>query len=306
MSKKQRIVPFFDARGRLTIERRGLPGSLGETISKDLYHFMRTATWTRITVLFAGLFVISNLVFATILYLGGARVTAATGFVDDFWFSVQTMGTIGYGVLAPGDTFANTIVTIECFFGIALTAMITGVFFSRFATAEARVIFSNVAVVHTFDGKRTLMFRMCNARATAIVEATIRVYLSRDERTVEGERVRRIHDLALRRNNSPIFALSWTAYHVLDESSPLFPLSTESLATGSSNIIVTFQGTDDRLAATVHTRYSYNATDIRIDEKLVDIIKIDPETHVRYLDFEEFHRTEPYVPPSLDPGTPAS
>jgi inward rectifier potassium channel len=215
------------------------------------------------------------------------------------------MGTIGFGVLAPGDTFANTIVTIECFFGIALTAMITGVFFSRFATAEARVIFSKVAVVHTFDGKRTLMFRMCNARATAIVEATVRVYLSRDEKTIEGERVRRIHDLALRRNNSPIFGLSWTVYHVLDEASPLFHLSTESLVGETSNIIVTFQGTDDRLAATVHTRYSYNASDIRIDEKLVDIIKIDPETNVRYLDFDEFHRTVPFVPPAIGPGSPA-
>ncbi len=300
MSKK-RNVPFFDARGRLLIERRGLPGSLGDTISKDLYHFMRTATWTRITLLFAGLFVASNLVFAAVLYFGGANVTNASGFGDDFWFSVQTMGTIGYGVLAPNDAFANTIVAIECFFGIALTAMITGVFFSRFATAEARVIFSKACVVHTFDGERTLMFRICNARATSIFEANLRLYLSRDELTVEGERVRRIHDLALKRNNTPIFALSWSVYHVLDKTSPLYGITNESLASDTSNLIVTFQGTDDRLAATVHTRYGYNPTDIMIGHKFADIIKLDPETNVRYLDYADFDVTLPIV----SPGSPA-
>jgi len=175
--------------------------------------------------------------------------------------------------------------------GIALTALITGVVFSRFATAGARVIFSQVAVVHTFDGKRTLLFRMCNARATAIVEATVHVYLSREEKTVEGDGVRRIHDIELRRNNTPVFALSWSVYHVLDESSPLYGATAESFNRSTASIIVTFQGIDDRLAATIHTRYLYNAEDVLF----ADIIKVDPTTSVRYLDFEAFHTTEPIV-----------
>ena len=286
---------FFDARGRLLIERRGLPRELGSTLANDAYHFLRTATWTRIMLMFAALFFVTNLVFALLFWASGA-VSNADGFLDNFWFSVQTLATVGYGGMTPTSTFANVIVTFESFFGIGLTALAAGVFFSRFATPSARVIFSNTAIVGDYDGKRTLMFRMANTRSTAIVEANIKVYLSRDEILSTGERTRRIHDLVLRRNTSPIFALSWTAYHSLDETSPLYDLQPGTAAKGSMNIIVTFQGIDDRLASTVHTRWAYNPEDIEFDKKHVDILKNDPETGVRYLDFANFHGTEPLPP----------
>lgn len=291
MASKKTTQPFFDARGRLLLERRGLPRELGSTLATDAYHFLRTATWTRITVLFAGLFLVTNIVFALAFWVTGG-VTGAAGFLDCFWFSVQTLATIGYGGMTPTSTAANALVTVEAFFGILLTAFATGVFFSRFATPSARVIFSRVAVIGEYDGKRTLMFRMANARATAIVEATVHVYLSRDEVLANGERTRRIHDLALRRTVSPIFAMSWTAYHTLDETSPLYNFQPGS-PVGAMNIIITFQGIDDRLASTVHTRFAYNPEDIEFDRRFVDIVKLDSETGVRYLDFELFHSTEP-------------
>src|ERR1700710_273724 len=111
-----------------------MPGMIGARIGTDAYHLLRTATWTRITLLFAGLFLVVNLVFAVILYAGHAQVMNAHGFADDYWFSVQTLATIGYGYLAPADTLSNVVVTVESFVGIGLTAMITGVFFARFAT----------------------------------------------------------------------------------------------------------------------------------------------------------------------------
>ena len=290
---KKLVQPVVDARGRLLLERRGLPGALRATIAKDAYHFLRTATWTRITLLFAGLFLVVNLVFAVILYAGHAAVMNAHGFLDDYWFSVQTLATIGYGYLAPGDALANAVVTVESFVGIVLSAMITGVFFARFATPYAKVIFSKVAIIGDHDGKRTLMFRMANARSTAIVEATCHVYVSRDEVLANGERMRRIYDLPLRRATSPIFSLSWLATHTIDAASPIADLTPELLASSDFNIIVTFQGTDDRLAATVHTRYAYNAGDIVFGRRFADLFRIDPATGRRYLDFERFDDTEP-------------
>jgi inward rectifier potassium channel len=296
MASRKPVQPVVDARGRLLLERRGLPRGLGEALGKDAYHFLRTASWTWITLLFAGLFLAVNLVFAAILYLGGAEVMNGHGFLDDFWFSVQTLATIGYGYLAPADTLANAVVTVESFVGIALTAMITGVFFARFATPYAKVIFSRVAIIGEHDGRRTLMFRMANARSTAILEATCRVYVSRDEILASGERMRRIYDLPLRRSTSPIFSMSWLATHTIDAASPIADLTAEALATGNCNIIVTFQGIDDRLAATVHTRYAYNAGDIVFDHRFADIIHTDPRTGLRYLDFDVFHTTEPILP----------
>ena len=289
---------MVDARGRLLLEHRGLPRSVGATLAKDGYHFLRTASWTRITLLFFGLFVVVNLLFAAVLYLGGAEIMNAHGFLDDFWFSVQTLATIGYGYLAPADALANLVVTIESFVGIGLSAMITGVVFARFATPYARVIFSQVAIIGEHDGKRTLMFRMANARSTAIVEATCHVYLSRDEVLAGGERMRRIYDLPLRRATSPIFALSWLATHTIDETSPIADVTPQTLAAANLNIIVTFQGIDDRLAATVHTRYAYNADDIVFDRRFADIFHIDPQTGVRYIDHDLFHATEPNLPAS--------
>jgi inward rectifier potassium channel len=298
VAPKQTIQPVVDARGRLILERRGLPRMLGQTLAKDSYHFLRTATWTRITLLFLGLFLVVNLLFAVILYAGHADVMNAHGFLDDYWFSVQTLATIGYGYLAPNDTLSNAIVTVESFVGIGLTAMITGVFFARFATPFAKVLFSKVAIIGDHDGKRTLMFRMANARATAIVEATCHVYVSRDEVLASGERMRRIYDLPLRRATSPIFSLSWLATHTIDAQSPIADLTPASLAASNINIIVTFQGTDDRLAATVHTRYAYNVDDIVFDRRFVDLFNTDPVTGTRYLDFEKFDDTEPPMPAS--------
>ncbi len=289
------VQPFLDARGRLLIERRGLSRELGSSLANDAYHFMRTASWARILVLFSVLFFLLNAIFA-IAYWATGDITSAEGFLEHYWFSVQTIATIGYGGMTPTGTFANTLVTLESFVGIGFTALVTGVTFARFATPSARIMFSNVAVIHEYDGQRMLMFRMANARATAIVEATVRVYLSRDEVLSGGERLRRIHDLELRRTVTPIFALSWTVYHPLDDSSPLRELTAETVNDVSFNIIVTFQGTDDQLASGVHTRWGFNPEDILFDRQFADIIKKDPSTGVRYLDFEAFHNTEPFIP----------
>jgi inward rectifier potassium channel len=298
MASRRNIQPVVDARGRLLLERRGLPRGVAESLGKDAYHFLRTTTWTRLTLLFAGVFIAVNLVFAAILYLGGAEVMNAHGFLDDFWFSVQTLATIGYGYLAPAGALANAVVTVESFAGISLTAVITGLVFARFATPYAKVIFSRVAIIGEHDGKRTLMFRMANARSTAIVEATCRVYVTRDEILADGERMRRVHDLPLRRSTSPIFSLSWLATHAIDAQSPIADLTPETLAAANVNFIVTFQGIDDRLAAAVHTRYAYNADDIVFDRRFADLFHIDPGTGRRYLDFEVFHTTLPVLPAS--------
>lgn len=279
-------------RGRSVIERRNLPAGQGSTLVTDAYHFLRSASWTAIILLFAGLFLGTNLVFATVLWLAHADVSNVHGYLDYFWFSVQSLATIGYGVLAPEDTLSNTVVTIESFLGFAFTALTTGVFFARFSTPSARVMFSNVAIIGESDGHRVLMFRLANARVTAIVEASIHVYLTRDETMKSGERTRRIYELPLRTPVQPSFALSWTVYHVIDEDSPLHGITDGDLKPGQANLIVTFQGIDDRLAATVHTRWSYQAEDLLFDRRFSDIIKVDPDG-TRYLDFAPFHDTEP-------------
>jgi len=281
-----------DPRGRPVIERRNLPRDQGSSLANDAYHFLISTSWTSILVLFAGLFFTANLLFATILWLAKAEVSGASGFLDYFWFSVQSIATIGYGALAPMDTLSNVVVTIESFLGFGYTALITGVFFARFSRPSARVMFSKVAIIAERGGERTLVFRVANARVSAVVEATIGVYLTRDETTPSGERTRRIYELPLRLRVQPVFTLSWVVVHVIDDKSPLYGIKPGDLKPNSGNLIVTLQGIDDRLATTVHSRWFYQPEDLVFDRKFVDIIGTDPDGG-RFVDFAHFDEHEP-------------
>ena len=297
MASAPKPQQLMDMRGRPLMERRGVrPASLGY----DAYHYLRTTTWPRLLALIAAGFLISNFVFAVIYWAIGAKVLNADGFHDIYWFSVQTMATIGYGYLAPGDDVANAIVTVESFFGIAYTALVTGIFFARFSTPKARVMFAKVMIIAEHDGSRSLMFRMANERATAIVEATVRAYLLRDEKLANGEPFRRVYDLKLRRATSPVFALSFLVTHTIDEESPLYRCTAVGLRESNTNVIVTFTGIDDTLAATVHSRYMWTWNDIRFDERYADMLKLD-ENGKRYLDLGPIHETEPMRSPPPAP-----
>ncbi len=281
-----------------TIERRGLPSSTTSVIGRDFYHFLLRASWPRVLGLMAVVFFGSNLFFATVLYVTDAKIlNAADGsFLDRYWFSVQTMATIGYGYMAPVDHVAGAITAVESFCGILLLATATGVFFAKFSRPSARVMFSAPLVIAEHDGERTLMFRMANARTTAIVDASIKVTLMRDEVLASGERVRRLYDLTLRRATSPMFALSWTAYHVIDDDSPLQLETADTMARGQAAVMITFSGTDDRLATTVHTRHAYGWSDVRWDHAFVDVIGFDPTTGARYINYGTFHDTRALAP----------
>jgi inward rectifier potassium channel len=292
---KQQVAQLLDARGRTIIERRGVRPS---SIADDAYHLLRTMSWQRALGLFVLLFLVSNLVFAAVLYFGHAKIANSTGFADCYWFSVQSMGTIGYGYLFPEDDLANTIVTLETIYSILLTALVTGMFFARFSTPSARVMFSKVALIGDHDGQRVLQFRMANERTTAIVEATVHVYITREEKLKSGETMRRVYDLKLRRQTSPVFALSFLVVHPIDEESPLYAITPEILAQGATNVIVTFTGIDDQLATNVHARYVWGTEDIRFDQRFVDLFKVDKDTGARYLDLAPMHDTEPLAPAS--------
>ena len=130
-------------------------------------------------------------------------------------------------------------------------------------------------MVAPFEGAPCLMFRMANARSTAIVEASVRVTLTREERLSSGDRMRRVYDLPLRRSTTPVFALTWTVFHEIDEASPLSGATLESLRAQAANLIITFTGIDDSLAAPVHTRFGYGLDDVRFGVLFVDIMLDD-------------------------------
>jgi inward rectifier potassium channel len=288
---KRAAAPLV-VRGRVTVQRYGLERRL----FADVYHHLLTKSWTRLFVIITSAFLVINALFAGLYMLEPGSIEAARGFGDYFFFSVQTMGTIGYGHMLPRTVYANVLVTAQAILSLASTALATGLVFSKFARPTARVMWSRVAVVAPRDGVMSLMFRMANRRANQIVEADLHLVLARNELTKEGESVRRFYDLALARSRSALFALSWTAIHPIDERSPLFGETQESMVAKQTELIASLTGLDETFAQTVHSRYSYQPGDLVWHARFADILHTgeDGRSHV---DYTYFHDVKPLEAP---------
>jgi inward rectifier potassium channel len=265
---------------------------LTDSESGDLYHFLMTSSWARFFAAIFAAYVSTNTIFATLYWLVREELVNVDTFAEAFFFSVQTMASIGYGHSVPIGTAANLVVTVEAFVGMLAVSVGAGLMFARFTRPQAGVMFSERAVITTHDGQPMLMFRLANRRKAHIVEAHVYVVLAFDDVTIEGERLRRLVDLNLRRETSPSFVLSWTVRHVIDETSPLFGKSHEDLVAARAEILVVFSGFHESFNQTVHSRRAYAATDIRWNHKLVDIF-IRLADGRSALDFTRFHETEP-------------
>lgn len=261
---------------------------------RDPYHLLLTLPWSGFLVLICIFYVTINAVFALAYWVGGDCIANARpgSFLDAFFFSVQTLASIGYGAMYPKTTYANIIVTIEAMIGVMGIAMLTGLAFARFSRPTARVIFSRVALITVYEGMPTLTFRTANQRRNMILEAQMRVYLMRDEVTAEGQFMRRIYDLKLLRNQTPSFSLSWSVMHVIDQSSPLYGMTPESLIQTNTMLIASVSGIDETVAQVLHARHSYGADEILWNKRFVDIMHQTPDGH-RYVDYQHFHEVLP-------------
>jgi inward rectifier potassium channel len=282
---KRRALPPVVV-GPMRILRRNMPRQL----IGDLYHLLLSARWSTLLAVIIVLYFGSNLVFALGYYLdpGGVENAQPGSFGDAFFFSVQTMATIGYGKMTPVSMFAHLLVTFEALVGLLAFAVGTGLIFAKFSRPTARVLFSHSAVVTVFNGEPALLFRMANQRGTQIVEARLHVVLTRDETTREGNQVRRLIDLPLARDRSPMFSLTWTAVHVIDDKSPFLHLDEAAFRAGQMQLIVSLTGIEEGLAATVHARYVYDSNAVRWNMRMADVITRLPSGD-REIDYARFH-----------------
>lgn len=261
---------------------------------RDPYHLMLTIHWSGFLGIIGFLYFIVNTLFA-LLYLlqpGGVTNVRPGSFSDAFFFSVQTLATIGYGVMSPQTFYANTIVTFEAMAGLVGVALMTGLAFARFSRPTARVMFSRPAVISAYEGIPTLMFRTANQRRNQILEAQMQVYLMRNETTAEGHSMRRFYDLTLLRRQTPSFTLSWTLMHPIDEDSPLYGMTPESLLQANISIVASMSGIDETVAQPIYARHTYISQDILWNHRLVDIFHDTVDGH-RYIDYSCFHEAYP-------------
>ncbi len=268
---------------------------------RDPYHLVLTLTWPQFFGALVLAFTLVNLVFGTAYWLlPGSVVNARQGvFLDYFFFSIETLATVGYGVMSPASLAGHVVASFEILTGMVSIALITGLVFARFSKPTARILFSHRAVIRDFEGQRVLMMRIANERHNRIVEASATLSLVRNEVNAQGESFVRIHDLRLLRERTPVFALTWTLIHPIDERSALYGVNAAQLVSARARILVSVTGHDETMAASVFANSDYEAEDLVFDARFVDILSATPEGS-RTIDLTRFHDIEPI---SLNAGT---
>lgn len=285
-------MPQHDPNVRLVklANREVLTRGLKPGFWNDINHRAMTMTWPAFVAAAAVLFLAFNTAFALAYALGDAPIANAPpgSFLHLFYFSIETLATVGYGDMHPQTHWAHAVATVEIFTGLSLLAVYTGLMFARFARPHARFLFARQAVVALDDGRKFLMVRLANERQNTISGATAKLWLVRTARLADGREHRSFLELPLIRNENPVFALSWTLYHAIDASSPLAADDAASLGAAEASFVLTVTGRDDASGHALHARHSYAAGDILWDHRYADILERTPDGRV-LIDYNRLH-----------------
>ena len=277
--------------------RRIIAEGLERNVWTDLYVNAMTISWPRFVGALAAAFVVLNFVFALIYDLGKAPIAnAREGSLSDlFFFSVETTSTVGYGDMHPQTIYGHVVATAENFTGLLLLAVMTGLVFARFSRPRARIVFAKYPVVTQYNGEPTLIFRMANARSNFITEATAKLWMLSPTVSQEGKRMVGFERLRLLKSENPTFALSWTLFHPIDESSPFFGKDEDSLSESEINFVVSIVGFDEASGQIVRARDVFAAQDVRLGQEYADFVWLD-EQGLRHIDYAKIDATRAVSP----------
>jgi inward rectifier potassium channel len=258
----------------------------------DISHRCMTASWPAFIGGAALVFVVFNAVFAVFYWIADQPISNVPGgaYIDYLYFSIETLSTAGYGDMHPQTHYGHFVAATELFTGIFSMSLMTGLIFARFSRPNARLLFADNPVISSHEGKPTLMIRFVNERHNIIGNATAKLWLMRNEVSLEGGSSRRFYELSLVRNEHPALALSWTLYHVIDEQSPLYGLKPDDFAAADISLIVVVSGYDVVAAQTIHARKSYDYPAIRFGQRYADILDRAEDGRIR-IDYGRFHET---------------
>ena len=261
---------------------------------RDIYHQLLTLTWPRFLLFLTGVYATINLVFALLFFLGGDCIAELPhgSFKAAFFFSVETLATVGYGHMYPATLYGHLVVTAEIMLGTFGTAVMTGLIFVRFSLPTARITFSNKLVVAPFDGQPALMMRVANLRHHAMVEADFRMLLLRNEVTKEDPSMRRFHPLKLLVDHVITFPAVMTMRHIIDESSPLHGMTPESLAQSDARVVASVVCMDGIIQAPLQGQQDYSWREILFGQRFVEVYGEVSEGRLT-VDYGRLHDTEP-------------
>jgi inward rectifier potassium channel len=266
---------------------------------RDPYHIAVSIHWPQFLLLLVALYLAANVAFA-LCYLAqpGAIANARPGaFLDAFFFSVETTGTVGYGEMYPATTYAHAVSTAEILFGMMFTALTTGLLFVRFSRPKAKVNYAHNAVVATHNGHPALMIRIANGRLGVLVNAVAYLGLVVTKWGEDGELLRQVHELPLIRSQLPFFALSWTLIHEIDASSPLHGYDAGRFVADEARLLLVVEASDVTLGAAIVDMKAYGPVDVMFGMRYANVLSVDAERHL-VVDLNQLSGLEPDIGPA--------
>lgn len=250
----------------------------------DLYSHLIEIPWWQFFLFVFLVYTFINIVFA-ILYniIGIEEITPSTGnlwkdLLNGFFFSAQTITTVGYGGIAPQGLTANMIASFQAMIGLMGFSFITGLLYGRFSKPRASIKFSKHLIVRDFKEHRAIMFRLMNSRKNMMIEPEVTVTLSiteSDEKTDSHKR--NFYQLKLERNKIMYLPTMWTIVHELDEESVLSKYSNEELQKLDAEIYILLQYHDEAFSQKLFKIYSYKFDKLKSDVRFVPSFTFDGE-----------------------------
>ena len=260
----------------------------------DLYSYFIEISWLKFFLLILFVYTLINIIFGLIYTLIGIEeITKSTGsffsdFLNGFFFSAQTLTTVGYGGIAPHGITSNIISAFEAMIGLLSFSFITGLLYGRFSKPKAAIKFSENILLRDFKEKRAIMFRLMNSRKTIMIEPRIKVTLSIvDAKTEE----KKFYNLTLERDAIMYLPTVWTVVHEIDEKSPLFSFSNKEIEALNAELFLLLEYHEESFAQNVYQIYSYDFREIKLDVKYKSSYNFD-ENGFTILDHNTLSETE--------------
>jgi len=261
---------------------------------RDPYHLAVALTWPKFFTACFTLYLAVNLAFAVLFWSVAGSVGNAQpqSFGDCFFFSIETLSTVGFGDMYPATAYGRIVTAAELVTGLAFTAILNGLTFVRFARPQAKMVFAAHPVVAVHNGKPTLMLRVVNGRSSALFRAKATLNLLTSETAPNGKHYRRVQELRLERSHLPFFQLAWTLMHVLDERSPLYGYDAMRVGAAKVHLLITMEAHDPTLSATVQDFRGYGPAEIRFGVRYADAV-MPAEDGTLVLDLARLEEFEP-------------